>query len=354
MRQAPVAIAVFAAEKMAERGSFSAGLQDYYDAMHGETRQAAGAMPFYLVSGSPLYGTAGAPMAGGEDAERGGPAAAGSAKTDPHRRPWEGSIMTPERIVVTPPVLFDAFRERRTARQTAGSTAASALDIALRHAARSSGEALMGFLEESWNAFSPDVASKYLKGFGAPSMESKILLAEVLREIGAGRRLNMIEMGCGNGQLAEYFLERGLDFTYLGVDFSLPLLDAARQAFVGHSGISFLQDDVQALANVTGSFDVAIYSHVLEMLSCPEAALANSRRVASKIVIRFFEPPEADPTMVELRDLNTGKQESKPMPYLRWTMGRDFYRLMLAQLGVARVDVYRSGDKDQVHVLHFD
>lgn len=212
----------------------------------------------------------------------------------------------------------------------------------------------MGFLEESWNTFSPEVSSKYLKGFGAPSMASKALLADVLQEIAAGRQLSMIELGCGNGQLAEYFLERGLKFTYLGVDFSVPLLEAGRQAFVGHSNVSFLKDDVQSLSGVTGKFDVAIYSHVLEMLSSPEASLTASKGVASKIVIRFFEPPDGDVTIVDIRDLNTGKEEVKPVPYLRWTMGRDFYRLILAKLGVVRVDVYRSDEKDQVHVLHFN
>lgn len=212
----------------------------------------------------------------------------------------------------------------------------------------------MGFLEESWNAFSPEVSSKYLKGFGAPSMASKVLLADVLKQLAGQQPLRMIELGCGNGQLAEYFVERGLNFTYLGVDFSVPLLEAGRQAFADNANISFLKDDVQSLAGVTEKFDVAVYSHVLEMLSSPEASLAASKRVASRIVIRFFEPPDAEMTTVDIRDLNTGKEESKPVPYLRWTMGRDFYRLILARLGVTHVDVYRSQEKDQVHVLHFD
>lgn len=212
----------------------------------------------------------------------------------------------------------------------------------------------MGFLEESWNAFSPEVSSAYLKSFGAPSQGSKTLLADVLLEIAAGRSLRLIELGCGNGQLAEYFQERGLNFTYLGVDFSVPLLDAGRQAFSNNPAVRFVQDDVQSLAAVTEKFDVAVYSHVLEMLSSPEASLAASRRIADRILVRFFEPPDAEATKVDILDLNTGKDEGRPVPYLRWTMGRDFYRLILARIGVKRVDVYRLPEKDQIHLLHFD
>jgi len=212
----------------------------------------------------------------------------------------------------------------------------------------------MNILEESWSSFSADIASRYLKTFGAPSLESKALLVDVLRDLSGGRSLKLIELGCGNGQLAEYFRAQALDFSYLGVDFSEPLLNAGRQMFAGDPAISFIHDDVQSLGLINGRFDIAIYSHVIEMLSSPEASLQSSRRLADKIVIRFFEPPEADLTTVELRDLNTGKPESGFVPYLRWTMGRDFYRLILAKLGAKRVDIYRTQTKDQVHVLHFD
>lgn len=213
----------------------------------------------------------------------------------------------------------------------------------------------MSILEETWNGFSDEVASKYLKSFGAPSLDSKCILADILEGLSHQRgELMLLELGCGNGQLAEYFVERKLNFDYTGVDFSRPLLSVARTAFAGNSRIRFIEDDVHSLGGLQGPFDYAIYSHVIEMLSSPERSLMAARRIARGIIIRFFEPPDADATTVNLLDMEMGDSGAAPHPYIRWTMGRDLYRLILARLGATRVDVYRSGDKDQVHVLHFD
>jgi ubiquinone/menaquinone biosynthesis C-methylase UbiE len=208
-------------------------------------------------------------------------------------------------------------------------------------------------LRDSWSGFSADVAAKYLKTYGSPSIDSKLVLADVLRAASGGNALKLIELGCGNGQLAEFFAERGLVFDYTGVDFSEPLLAAGRKAFAQCANIRFVNEDVHKLSGVTGRFDFAIYSHVIEMLSSPEASLAAAKLVAEKIAIRFFEPPEAEHTQVELLNLDVGNPGSPPHPYIRWQISRDYYRLMLANLGVTHVDVYRTRSKDQVHILNF-
>jgi hypothetical protein len=70
------------------------------------------------------------------------------------------------------------------------------------------------------------------------------------------------------------------------------------------------------------------------------------------VLIRFFEPPEFDVDTVELREMDVGGD--RKVPYLRRKMSRDFYRLILANLGVSRVEIFQAdGDKDQLHVLHF-
>lgn len=212
----------------------------------------------------------------------------------------------------------------------------------------------MSTLKDSWSDFTDEIAAKYLNGYGHPSEDSKALLADILLAHTESRKLRLIELGCGNGQMADYFQTRGLAFQYLGVDFSDPLLTAGRKCFAGNDDISFLNDDVQKLAKVEKTFDYAIYSHVIEMLSSPEAALMAAKRVSRKIIIRFFEPPEFDTTTVELLNLDVGAHDDKMRPYLRWKMGRDYYRLILAHLGAKLVDIYRSQDKDQIHVIHFD
>ena len=207
----------------------------------------------------------------------------------------------------------------------------------------------MNKLQDSWSAFSPETAENYLKSFGYPSKDSKKLLADLLKQ--KGRPLNRVELGCGTGQLAEYFFEQGLDCSYTGVDFSEPLLDVARKTFAGNSSANFIAGDVQDLRFSDRQFDIAIFSHVLEILNSPQRALREARRIAKNIYIRFFEPPEFDETTVELLEMNVG---GGPMPYLRWKMGRDDYRLILSKIGATRVDIHRGRDKDQVHIVHFD
>src|SRR5262245_23170163 len=142
----------------------------------------------------------------------------------------------------------------------------------------------MNTLRDSWSGFSADVAEKYLKSYGSPSLDSKLVLADILMAAGKAKTLKLIELGGGNGQLAEYFTERGLSFDYTGVDFSEPLLAAGQKAFAGSPNVRFVNEDVQALGSIDGHYDFAIYSHVIEMLSSPEASLAAARRVAAKII----------------------------------------------------------------------
>ena len=206
----------------------------------------------------------------------------------------------------------------------------------------------MNKLQNSWNAFSKDVAAEYLKTFGTPSLESKHILFEVLRDLSADKKLDVIDLGCGNANLAEYLTEQGLNFSYTGVDFSDVLVKAARDAFPTGT---YVLDDVNLLRNVKGEFDVAIYSHVIEMLPSPESSLLSAKRFAKKIVIRFFEPPESDSDWTELLEMDVG--EGAKVPYLRRRMSKDYYRLILAKMGCKAVDVYRDGFKDQIHVLHY-
>lgn len=184
---------------------------------------------------------------------------------------------------------------------------------------------------------------------GQTGSDSSRVLADILAEAGDGRRLKLLEPGCGNGQFARTLLDRGLDCDYTGVDFSDALLEANRRAFARHDHIGFVQGDIEVLDSISGRFDFVIYSHALEMLASPERSLRAARRFAERILIRFFEPPDGDTTSVELRQMDLGKGAA---PYIHWQMGKSFYRLMLAQMDVKRVDIYRTPGRDQVHLLH--
>lgn len=207
---------------------------------------------------------------------------------------------------------------------------------------------MVEFLHRSWNSFSASLAGDYPK----TSQRSQEMLGEVLKQHALSRPLCVLDLGCGNGQLYEHLRSTGSLARYVGVDFSTPLLAAARQAFHGDAGAEFVQDNVSLLGKVTGPFDFIIYSHVIEMLESPELSLRRARDLGEKILIRFSEPPDFDTVTVELREMPVG--EDKTAPYICWKMSRDYYHLILANIGCKRVDIYQAeGDKDQIHVLHF-
>ena len=148
----------------------------------------------------------------------------------------------------------------------------------------------MSSLSDSWGSFSPEIAKKYLKSYGHPSLSSKELLLEVLKTYTQGiLKPKLLDLGCGNGQLGEYFLGSNFECEYTGVDFSSVLLSAAQQALPDSR---FIQSDINNLQEISDEFDVAIYSHVFELLSSPEECLLAAKRLADIIVIRFFEPPD--------------------------------------------------------------
>ena len=210
---------------------------------------------------------------------------------------------------------------------------------------------MVDFLQRSWSSFSRSIAAAYLKTYGHPSTRSRNLLGEVLEDEARGRSLSVLDLGCGNGQLYEHLREATSCIgRYVGVDFSSVLLAAARAAMAGDPRAEFVQDDVAALDNVQGRFDVVIYSHVIEMLASPEASLHRAKQLTDLIAVRFFEPPEFDTLTVDLREMEV--DDGKAVPYLRWKMSRDYYQLILAKLGCRRVDVFQAdGDKDQIHLL---
>lgn len=202
-------------------------------------------------------------------------------------------------------------------------------------------------LEKSWGAFPANIAQKYLKTFGHPSHESKQIMLEIIEGM-KFKNINIIDLGCGNANLAEYFSEKNLSFFYTGVDFSNVLLDAAKKAYP--DGL-YVKDDVNILSLISKKYDIACYSHVIEMLPSPESSLLAASKFASKIIIRFFEPPSDRADWVELLEMDIGTNYT--VPYLRRKMSLDYYRLLLNKIKCKSVDIYRTSSKDEVHVLYF-
>ena len=211
----------------------------------------------------------------------------------------------------------------------------------------------MSVLKESWSAFSTEVARKYLDGFGYPSQRSKILVASLLRELFGQKPFRLADFGCGNGHMYGFVRDRGLACEYFGYDFSTSLLAAARERFAGDDKGHFVEADIGDPDLAVEPCDVVLYSHVLETLPSPGRSLAAARRTAPLAMIRFFEPPVAEYDLTELLHMNIGSDTKSP-PYLRRTMSKDYYNLLLHKVGCRSVEVHQvDGDKDQVHLLRF-
>lgn len=211
----------------------------------------------------------------------------------------------------------------------------------------------MSIAKSSWSAFDPEIAKVYLDGYGHPSERSKYLMSSVLAEHYGNRSFHLADFGCGNGHLYGFFKHRGLSLRYSGYDFSTSLLQAAQERYLGDDRAAFLERDIQDSELEGEPADLVLYSHVFETLESPGASLAAARRLASTVMIRFFEPPTDRYDRAELRMMDVGL-EKPPVPYLRRSFSLDFYELLLTRAGCLSIDVHQvDGDKDEVHLLTF-
>jgi ubiquinone/menaquinone biosynthesis C-methylase UbiE len=211
----------------------------------------------------------------------------------------------------------------------------------------------MSVLKTSWSNFTREIAKVYLNGFGSPSPRSKVLMASVLKEVFGERSFTIADFGCGNGHLADFFREQGLDVEYHGYDFSTSLLQAGRERFEGSPRTQFFEADIEDPELCIAPCNVVLFSHVLEILQSPQKTLLAAKRNAPLIMIRFFEPPVGEFDVTQLLQMNTGSETT--VPYLRRTMSAAYYNLILHEIGCRSVEVHQvDGDKDQVHLLRFE
>ena len=88
---------------------------------------------------------------------------------------------------------------------------------------------------------------------------------------------NILDLGCGNGELARVLAQRNHNGSYLGVDFSLPLLRDAESIPEGFSA-TFQQADLTALENSSfiihhSSFDIVFSFAALHHIPSRELRL---------------------------------------------------------------------------------
>ena len=79
---------------------------------------------------------------------------------------------------------------------------------------------------------------------------------------------NVLDVGCGSGRIGEFVLEAGAAH-YVGVDFSAPMIDLARQRLVRFQDRTQLIVDDFLTARVDGPFDVILALGLFDYLPEP-------------------------------------------------------------------------------------
>lgn len=192
----------------------------------------------------------------------------------------------------------------------------------------------------------------YLRDVRRRPVLSHITFQEVVlekgREVGGGR---LLDLACGNGALLAGVEKKFFKVfsEYVGVDASSVMLEQARRDF--HFG-KFLHGNIEDLTPLDlprASFQVAVMSHVLEMLESPECGLLEARKYTTRfLVIEFFEPPRPRADRVEIRRFSNAEGGEA---YLRRLIGSREYQGWLDASGWEMNEQIKFPDGSELHVL---
>lgn len=111
-------------------------------------------------------------------------------------------------------------------------------------------------------------------------------VANILRACAHGelpRRMHVVELGCGEGAIAEELVRRGVVDTYRGFDISRSGIEEAKGLALSDCHFEIF-DGVNVPA-ADGAADLVILSHVVEHLEHPRTLLHEARRLAKWQVI---------------------------------------------------------------------
>ena len=203
-------------------------------------------------------------------------------------------------------------------------------------------------MTDAWRNIDSEVAKGYLRSKGSREQNARnetiSVLKRIEKKVGA-QRLNVVEMGCGNGERLELARQLGMNFDWTGIDISPALVNECK---IRYPENAWFLGDVLApeLVLERRNFDVALFCHVLEMVQSPEIALTKAKKIASTTVIEFFRPPSASPDRTDLLFMNESDD-----PYLRHSINRDTYFQWLVRAGFVSVEIVRTFGTYEVHVL---
>jgi 2-polyprenyl-3-methyl-5-hydroxy-6-metoxy-1,4-benzoquinol methylase len=158
---------------------------------------------------------------------------------------------------------------------------------------------------------------------------------------------SILDLGCGNGELARELAKRGQRGSYLGVDFSLPLL---REAEVQSSGFSarFLEVDLTRLPAFTEQLSTANRWSVITAFAVLHHIPSMELRLDLLRIVNQLLTPDGIFVHSNWQFLNSEKLKARIQPW------------EAAAISESEVDVgdylldWRSGGKGLRYVHHFN
>lgn len=104
---------------------------------------------------------------------------------------------------------------------------------------------------------------------------------------------NVLELGCGPGNVAKYILDKRPDLHYLGIDFAAEMIKAAKEV---NRNAEFQRMDIRNAGQIEGSFDAVMAPFCIPYLSADDlpGVIANMKRLTADkaiIYLSFMEGP---------------------------------------------------------------
>jgi len=115
-------------------------------------------------------------------------------------------------------------------------------------------------------------------GHGIQSEKEREAWKRTFREVFPEKGLEILDVGCGTGELSILFAEMGHEVT--GIDISRKMLEVAKtKAKACKAGITFEERDAENPRYAAASFDIVFNRHLLWTLPNPELAVENWKKV---------------------------------------------------------------------------
>jgi SAM-dependent methyltransferase len=166
---------------------------------------------------------------------------------------------------------------------------------------------------------------------------------------------DILDLGCGNGWFARELAERGHRGTYLGVDFSLPLLRDA-ESYAGGFSATFKEVDLTKLSAFSGQLSAAGHWSLITAFATLHHIPSRELRISILQTVRHLLKPEGLLIQSNWQFLNSEKLKARIQPWEAAVIDGP----ALSGVEASEVDAgdylldWRSGGKGLRYVHHFD